>query len=110
MHTRVTRRKQIVSYKSLKDSVIKFCNRANRRIEQWNLQNPERLKEPIPRFTLRQLRASTATILYEATGGDLGYVSRALNHSNVSTTLSYVDSPRTQRLREKTLARIQTAL
>ena len=109
VRTNVTPRKQIVSYGSFIYSVIKFCNRANRRIEQWNQQNPDKPKEPIPKFTLRQLRFSTAAIQYEATGGDIRHVSRILNHRNVSTTISYVDSPRIQRLREKVIASSQTA-
>ena len=96
----------ILTQRSLTFSVSTFRDRANLRVEQWNLDNPRRRRDPIPPFNLRQLRPSVAAIHYQATGADIRHTANILNHSNPTTTIRYVDSPRTQRLLEQIMARI----
>ena len=105
---RRTNRIKIPTEKMLDTAIRKFCRRTNQRIEQWNRQNPDAQKTLIPSFTLRQLRPSVAAIHYEATGADIRYVGRILNHAHPSTTVRYVDSPRNQRFLEGVIADIQT--
>ena len=96
--------------KTLALSIPRFLHRANCRIEEWNRSHPDRPKRHIEPFTPRQLRPSAAHAHHHASGGDIRKTQSILNHASANTTIRYVESRSTQKLRNQVISTLQDTL
>ena len=96
-----------ITYGHMAYQTKKFLARAHARIETWNHEHPDRPRDIIPAFELRDLRPSVATQLYLATKGDIRRTRKVLNHKSASTTQPYINDPLARDLNHRILASVQ---
>ena len=84
-----------------------FFEAAQRRISEWNERHPEKSRDQIPAFVLREIRGSVALEHYLASGGDIRRAQQALNHRQSQTTTGYIEGPATKDKNAQILAEVQ---
>jgi integrase len=67
-------------------------------------------KNEIAEFTLKEIRPSKATLIYQESGGKVSEVQRFLHHANLNTTIIYLSENVIRPINEKVLAAGQDAL
>lgn len=67
------------------------------------------VRHGLPRFSLASLRPSVLTAIYRSSG-DLRQAKSVANHSNIATTIGYVQGPATDSQNRVRIATLQTAL
>lgn len=97
----------VIEHTVLRRAILRFIERANQRIDAWNTDHPDQLREPIADFAPALFRGSVATEHYRASGGDVLVAQSILNHASVATTETYLKSEETTRLQRQTIAHLQ---
>ena len=90
------RRYGLMTYLVLKRAARHFLDDARARIARWNTSHPDRKREQIGPFDLRDIRGSVASEHYTASGGNIRSAQRALNHRHPSTTRNYIEGAKTK--------------
>lgn len=108
-HARHTLRSRtsVVEHSNLRRAILRFIERANRRIEDWNADHPDKPRDVIANFAPALFRGTVATEHYRASGGDVLVAQSLLNHASVATTETYLKSEETTRFQRQTIARLQ---
>ena len=97
----------VIEHSNLRRAILRFIERANRRIEAWNASHPDKPREAIGNFAPALFRGTVATEHYRASGGDVLVAQSLLNHASVATTETYLKSEDTTRFQRQTIARLQ---
>ncbi len=97
----------VIEHSLLRRAILRFIERANRRIEAWNALHPDKPREAIANFAPALFRGTVATEHYRASGGDVLVAQSLLNHASVATTETYLRSEETTRFQRQTIARLQ---
>jgi hypothetical protein len=97
----------VVEDSVLRRAILRFIERANRRIDTWNASNPDKPREAIANFAPALFRGTVATEHYRASGGNVLVAQSLLNHASVATTETYLKSEETTRFQRQTIARLQ---
>lgn len=105
-----TNRGGLLSYDEMKTGAKRFLDDARQRIKVWNEAHPDRPKEQIPDFSLREIRSSVAVQEYIASGGDVGRVQRRLNHGHTKTTAGYLESEAARDKNAQIISAVQTSI
>lgn len=100
-------RTEVIEHSVLRRAILRFTERANRRIDEWNAAQPDSPRAPIDNFAPALFRGTVATEHYRASGGDAFVAQSLLNHASVATTETYLRSDETTRLQRQTIARLQ---
>ncbi len=100
-------RVEVIEHSVLRRAIGRFTARANRRIDAWNAEHPDRPRDRIESFAPVFFRGSVATEHYRASGGDILTAQAVLNHASAATTETYIKSAETTRLQRQTIARLQ---
>jgi len=100
-------RTEVIEHSVLRRAILRFTDRANRRIEDWNAAHPDKPREPIASFAPALFRGTVATEHYRASGGDVLAAQSILNHASAATTETYLKSEETTRFQRQTIARLQ---
>jgi len=100
-------RTEVIEHSVLRRAILRFIERANRRIEAWNTAHSDKPREPIAGFAPALFRGTVATEHYRASGGDVLAAQSILNHASAATTETYLKSEETTRLQRQTIARLQ---
>ncbi|MBI1261719.1 MAG: hypothetical protein GC184_08335 [Rhizobiales bacterium] len=100
-------RTEVIEHSVLRRAILRFTERANRRIEEWNAAHPGKPRERIASFAPALFRGTVATEHYRASGGDIFAAQSILNHTSTSTTETYLKSEATTRFQRQAIARLQ---
>jgi hypothetical protein len=100
-------RTEVIEHSVLRRAILRFTERANRRIDEWNAAQPDSPRAPIGSFAPALFRGTVATEHYRASGGDILVAQSILNHASAATTETYIKSEETTRLQRQTIAHLQ---
>lgn len=100
-------RTEVIEHSVLRRAILRFTERANRRIEEWNAAHSGKPRERIASFAPALFRGTVATEHYRASGGDIFAAQSILNHASTSTTETYLKSEATTRFQQQAIARLQ---
>jgi hypothetical protein len=107
---RPSRNISVIQRTTLETAMARFIERANRRIDAWNADNPDQLRIILPRFHTRLFRGSVAIEHYRASGGDIWAAQAVLNHSSSERTDRYIRGDQSRALQHETIARLQAMM
>ena len=97
----------VIQRTTLEGAMVRFIERANRRIDAWNADHPDQLRVALPRFHTRMFRGSVAIEHYRASGGDVRAAQNVLNHASPELTDRYIRGDQSRALQHETIARLQ---
>ncbi|MER8461238.1 hypothetical protein NKH24_35575 [Mesorhizobium sp. M1300] len=97
----------VIQRTTLEGAMARFIERANRRIDAWNADHPDRPRIALPRFHTKMFRGSAAIEHYQASGGDVRAAQTVLNHGSPELTDRYIRGDQSRALQHETIARLQ---
>ena len=100
-------RPRLLSDYDLANNAHRFVALARKQISEWNAEHPEKPREQITEFNLRDIRASVALEHYLASGGDIRKVQQVLNHRQGRTTSEYIEGATTKDKNVQILVEVQ---
>ncbi|MEI9420808.1 hypothetical protein O7A70_06470 [Mesorhizobium sp. Cs1299R1N1] len=97
----------VIQRTTLEGAMARFIERANRRIDAWNVEHPDQLRTALPRFHTSMFRGSVAVEHYRASGGDVRAAQNVLNHNSPELTDRYIRGDQSRGLQHETISKLQ---
>jgi integrase len=97
----------VIQRTTLEGAMARFIERANRRVDAWNVEHPDQLRTALPHFHTRMFRGSVAVEHYRASGGDVRAAQTVLNHASPELTDRYIRGDQSRGLQHETISKLQ---